>query len=197
MAQQQDNEHLLGRRDFIKGLGVVVAAGAITGLASCTQVSKTPEEALSLSPLVLAKRIFHRPDECAGCNDCVLACSLFHTGKAGEIYSRGELVRDPFGFDHRFNTCQQCLSPGCYIACPLKDKALCIDETTGLRYVNEEACDGCGKCVDACRYQPSRMRLDHVRKVAYNCDLCRDRTNGPACVEYCPTEALSLAAPQR
>jgi Fe-S-cluster-containing hydrogenase component 2 len=42
------------------------------------------------------------------------------------------------------------------------------------------------------------IRLDTVtidgrdKKAAIKCDLCVDRTEGPACVDACPTKALSL-----
>jgi Fe-S-cluster-containing hydrogenase component 2 len=34
------------------------------------------------------------------------------------------------------------------------------------------------------------------KKAAFKCDLCVDRPEGPACVEACPTKALSLRYPR-
>ncbi len=71
-----------------------------------------------------------------------------------------------------------------------KDEALCIDEEMGARYINEDKCTGCGMCIDACSFSPSRIELGTKKKFAFKCDLCKGREEGPICVEYCPTEAL-------
>jgi len=34
------------------------------------------------------------------------------------------------------------------------------------------------------------------KRAALKCDLCVDRPGGPACVEACPTQALSLRYPR-
>jgi len=84
--------------------------------------------------------------------------------------------------------CQQCSSPECYFACPLKDKALCIDAKTGTRYINKANCNGCGICVLACPLSPPRINLDQPSKKAIKCDLCKDRT-------FREVAALKLTAP--
>jgi Fe-S-cluster-containing hydrogenase component 2 len=76
----------------------------------------------------------------------------------------------------------------------LKDKALCIDQTTGAVYVDENRCTGCGLCVDACPFDPPRIKINAQKNVAFKCDLCRERKGGPICVEYCPFEALKVAS---
>jgi carbon-monoxide dehydrogenase iron sulfur subunit len=46
--------------------------------------------------------------------------------------------------------------------------------------LDEEACDGCGACVDACPYQA--VQVDEERGMALKCDLC----NGdPQCISVC------------
>lgn len=37
----------------------------------------------------------------------------------------------------------------CYLACPLRDKAIALDDQRPI--VNMSFCDGCGQCVTACR----------------------------------------------
>jgi Fe-S-cluster-containing hydrogenase component 2 len=102
------------------------------------------------------------------------------------------IIRDAFTANHTCFICQQCPYPGCYYACPLRDKALCIDETTGARYINEDECTGCGLCADACIFDPPRVKLNTEKQVVFKCDLCRGREEGPICVEFCPLQALTL-----
>jgi Fe-S-cluster-containing hydrogenase component 2 len=106
--------------------------------------------------------------------------------------ARNDLARDPFNAAYIFNVCQQCRSPNCYFACPNKDKALCVDTTTGVKYVNIANCVGCGKCNKACPFNPPRANVQPVKNVSFKCDLCRDRPEGPICVEYCTMHALRV-----
>ena len=135
--------------------------------------------------------IVHNPQVCTGCGLCDLMCSLYHEGEQGQALSRGELVGDRLAAEFTFNVCRQCPSPSCYDACPLKDKALCIDEATGVKYINAEECDGCGECIEACPFDPPGIKLHPEKNVAFMCDLCRDRAEGPICVEYCNFDALT------
>jgi Fe-S-cluster-containing hydrogenase component 2 len=127
---------------------------------------------------------------CTGCGVCELMCSLFHYGMSSPALSRVQVVHNPFADLVNLYACQQCDSPGCYLACPLPDEALCIDELTGARYIDEEECTGCGLCVDACSCAPPRVRFKVDKGVVFKCDLCRGREAGPACVEYCGYGAL-------
>ena len=119
-------------------------------------------------------------------------CSLYHEGEQGQSLSRGELVGDRITSEFTFHVCQQCTSPECYEACPNQDDALCIDEASGITYINAEGCDGCGACIDACIYDPPRIKMHPAKEIAFTCDLCRGRAEGPMCVEYCNFEALTL-----
>lgn len=127
---------------------------------------------------------------CTGCGICELMCSLSHDGVTGPAFSRVHVVDHPFADRVNIYACQQCASPSCYFACPLPDEALCIDKLTGARYINEDKCTGCGFCVDACSFDPPRVRLNVGKSVAFKCDLCRGRETGQLCVEYCDYGAL-------
>ncbi len=140
----------------------------------------------------VSERIVHDPQVCTGCGLCDLMCSLYHEGAQGQALSRGELVGDRLIAEFVFNVCRQCSSPECYDDCPNKDKALCIDETTGTKYINADKCDGCGECIEACPFDPPRIKLHPEKNVAFMCDLCRDRAEEPICVEYCSFNALTL-----
>jgi Fe-S-cluster-containing hydrogenase component 2 len=135
--------------------------------------------------------IVYNPSVCSACGVCEIMCSLWHEGIIGPTLARANIIRDAFTARHSHIVCQQCLYPSCYYACPLPDKALCIDEATGAVYVNEAECIGCELCIDACPFEPSRIKYNAEKKVAFKCDLCKDREQGPVCVEYCPFQALT------
>jgi Fe-S-cluster-containing dehydrogenase component len=136
----------------------------------------------------------HDPSLCVGCGVCGLMCALSREGGAGPDLSRSDLVRDPFTSEFSLNVCRQCRSPRCYSVCPLQGFARVIDDATGIVYVNQDACVGCGACVDACRFDPPRTKLHPERGVALSCDRCFERDGGPICVEYCPMGALSCVS---
>ena len=85
------------------------------------------------------------------------------------------MAGDRLTAEFTFYVCQQCANPGCYNACPRKDKALCIDEETGITYINAEECDGCGECIEGCPFTPPRIKLHPEKEIAFKCDLCRGR----------------------
>jgi Fe-S-cluster-containing hydrogenase component 2 len=117
-------------------------------------------------------------------------CAFYHEKEYGHSLARNVLSRDPFNADFAFYVCQQCTSPNCYFACPKKDVALCVDKKTGVTYVNTAECVGCGSCTSACPFSPPRANVHAVKKVSFKCDLCREREDGPICVEYCTMHAL-------
>jgi Fe-S-cluster-containing hydrogenase component 2 len=137
-------------------------------------------------------KIIYNADACSACGACEIMCSLWHEGIAGPASARLNIIREPFTHKHHQIICPQCHNPPCYAACPGKDRALCIDGVTGAVYINENECDGCGLCIDACPFDLPRIKLNAVKKVAIKCDLCRGREDGPICVEYCPFQALTL-----
>jgi Fe-S-cluster-containing hydrogenase component 2 len=55
-------------------------------------------------------------------------------------------------------------------------------------------------CMMVCPFGAIRVALAEVagreKRAAFKCDLCVDRPSGPACVEACPTKALSLRYPR-
>ncbi len=137
--------------------------------------------------------IVHHPQACTGCGLCDLMCSLYHEGEQGPSLSRGELTGDRLAAEFTFNVCRQCASPACYDACPRRDEALCIDEATGVTYIDPEQCDGCGTCIDACPFDPPGIKMHPRKNIAFTCDLCRRRSEGPICIEFCSFGALTLS----
>lgn len=139
------------------------------------------------------ERIVHDPDACTGCGQCELMCSLYHEGEQGPSLSRCEVAGDRLVARFTLNVCRQCASPDCYEACPQKDSALCIDKATGIKYIDAQACTGCGACIDACPFDPPRIKMHPRSNIAFMCDLCRGRDEGPICIEFCNFGALRVA----
>jgi len=71
------------------------------------------------------------------------------------------------------------------IACPRE--ALLQSEKTGVIIVDEEAGDGCARCVEACNF--GAIQLHPERRIAFVCDLCEGE---PQFVEWCPEETLDF-----
>ncbi len=179
MARETGKPGSVGRREFIAGAVSTIVAGAPT----VGEGTETPA----------CRRLLHDAARCAGCGTCAMMCSLYHEGDVGPALSRSGIVGDPFTYDFTFNVCQQCGYPACYFACPLQDRARLIDGPTGIVYVDEDECIGCGSCIAACRFEPPRTTMHPEKRVALNCDRCLERDEGPICVEYCTMNALSCS----
>lgn len=134
---------------------------------------------------------------CTGCESCSIMCGLTHEGFTGPGNARIKVNLATRSLIHTVMSCQQCDDRPCYEACPKKDEAMCVDEQTGIVYIVEDKCIGCGKCQRACKFTPSRiaMKKNKVRKLwrAVKCDLCRDNPEGPQCIKYCPVRTLGLS----
>ncbi|MFZ3150600.1 MAG: 4Fe-4S dicluster domain-containing protein [Anaerolineaceae bacterium] len=127
---------------------------------------------------------------CQDCKVCELYCALVHEGACGAELNRIWEVSETFSGDYFVRTCKQCISPSCMAACPVG--AIQVDEATGARFVNEDLCTGCKLCIKACPFDPAPINFNSVKKKAVMCDLCKDRLEGPICVQLCPTMCLEL-----
>ncbi len=129
---------------------------------------------------------------CAGCTSCEAVCAMVHDGAVSPSLSRIHLERGTVSMIHTIYSCQQCKDHPCYNACPKKGKAMLLDEKLGIAYVDQNECVGCRLCIKACPFEPKRIRmnLDKPRPKAIKCDMCRNRPQGPACVEYCQVRCI-------
>ncbi|MEM0058610.1 MAG: 4Fe-4S dicluster domain-containing protein [Candidatus Bathyarchaeia archaeon] len=127
------------------------------------------------------------PDKCVGCQVCEYICSWTKEKAFNPLKSRIRVVR----LNPLVNvsiTCRLCEDPPCVAACP-RD-ALTQSEENGTILVDEDKCNGCGWCIEACDYGAIMLHPD--KKVVFVCDLCKDKPDGPQCVKWCPEEALDL-----
>lgn len=148
-------------------------------------------------------------DRCIDCRACLVACSvenrvpMNHTriwvhdlGVVGEFPN----LRQTFV---PYN-CMHCENPPCVEVCV--SGATYKDPENGLVLVDQEACIGCGFCVEACPYDA--RYLDESRGVVDKCTGCIQRVDigqEPACVATCvggarmfgdlndPTSEVSIA----
>jgi Fe-S-cluster-containing dehydrogenase component/CRP-like cAMP-binding protein len=103
------------------------------------------------------------------------------------------------------NSCQHCENPACMAPCPT---GAIGRDPGGEVWIREDLCTGCGACAKACPWDNIQMaaRLAEASRpasptgaedfadVAVKCDLCR-AYEGPACVQACPTAAISRINP--
>jgi len=126
---------------------------------------------------------------CIDCRACQVACSvenqvpLDHT----RIWVQDLGVLGEFPALKRafvpYN-CMHCDKPPCTEVCVAA--ATYKDPATGLVLVDQEACIGCGFCVDACPY--NARYLDQRRGVVDKCNACQqrlERGQQPTCVATC------------
>jgi TPP-dependent indolepyruvate ferredoxin oxidoreductase alpha subunit len=122
--------------------------------------------------------------KCVGCDICELACSYEKEKVFNPRKSRIRTVRLA-QISNMAMTCRTCKEAQCVFACP--KKALAQKKETGTITVDEEKCDGCGWCIEACKY--GSITIHHTKGKAMVCDTC----NGdPKCVQFCPEGALAF-----
>ena len=148
--------------------------------------------------------------KCQGCTSCMLACTLVHEGVENPSLSRIQIIQNPFESfpdDVSIEQCRQCVDPACVEVCP--SGALRANAEFGnVRMIDRTKCIGCGDCIEACPYTPSRPVVASAENFADDlkarkCDLCADTPyhwddagGGPggkqACVEVCPVGAIKF-----
>ncbi|RLI25876.1 MAG: 4Fe-4S dicluster domain-containing protein [Candidatus Hecatellales archaeon] len=129
------------------------------------------------------QRLVVIPENCSGCRACAIACSIVKEGVINLSKSRIYVESQGLKRDKPI-VCVQCEQPTCVNVCPTG--AIRLNEQVKCWVVDEEACNGCGLCVEACK-AGGAVRLHPERKVALKCDLCG---GDPECVKYCLTNAL-------
>ncbi len=134
-------------------------------------------------------------DSCTGCKACVTACHSLNGLAPEETWRDVGLllgVGENAGAQQIVTTaCHHCEDPACLAGCPVQ--AYEKDPVTGIVRHLDDQCIGCQYCVLKCPYEVPKYNaeLGIVRK----CDMCSSRLAGgeaPACVQGCPTGAISI-----
>ncbi len=128
------------------------------------------------------------PARCIDCRACLVACRAEWETPLGQtrIWVRDSGVQGKFPeLTQQFipYNCQHCEQPVCVEACPT---GATYQREDGLVVIDEEACIGCGFCVEACPYY-ARFINERTGK-ADKCSGCAPRVDAgemPACVATC------------
>jgi Fe-S-cluster-containing dehydrogenase component len=130
---------------------------------------------------------------CVPCGACEVACVSARTGLL-ELQPDDVLVLERRRLRIRvvadvptLDVCVDCAERPCVASCP--HHALLV-RPNGRVDLLESRCTGCGHCIAACTY--GAIRRVSSLDLAYKCDTCEPLGHGPACIEACPSGALSL-----
>jgi formate dehydrogenase iron-sulfur subunit len=193
---------MMDRRSFLRLSG----AGLSSVVLSSTVPSLAQGAGTRLAMLYDASR-------CVGCRACQISCKRWNelppesTDPQGLYENPSDLSAHTWtlikliehekagGFQWLFlnEGCFHCTQAACVDVCPTKALK---HHPLGMVTFERELCNGCGYCTQACPFgipQLDKTGFTWEWK-ASKCTFCQDRTtNGlqPACVESCPTGALS------
>src|SRR5258708_282416 len=134
-------------------------------------------------------------DSCSGCKACVVACHALNGLEDNDScrdvgFVHGGSHAAPFQ-QTVTTACHHCADPGCLNGCQVL--AYEKDPGTGIVRHLDDQCIGCQYCMLKCPYDVPKYseRLGIVRK----CDMCHNRLaegEAPACVQACPTHAITI-----
>jgi len=136
-------------------------------------------------------------ERCIGCEACTVACRNENSAAQGfiRVSTLGAPQKDtPAGVFPNLRMvflpalCNHCQHPPCAHACPLE----AITKTdNGVVYLDEETCDGCQACLDACPY--GAILFNDQKDKAEKCNFCSHRVDEglePFCVICCEGQAI-------
>ena len=130
---------------------------------------------------------------CVGCHACVLACKA--ENDLPENVFRDWITTETSGAfptltqEIRSERCNHCDEPPCVDCCPTGASHV---GDGGIVLVDGDMCTGCKACLASCPYD---ARSIGARGAADKCTFCIHRVQEgrqPACVDICPTKALTF-----
>lgn len=145
-------------------------------------------------------------DLCTGCRSCEVACKQENSLPVGTNWMQVVQIGprkagNKLAMDFVPTHCMHCVKPPCLPACPL---GAITKRSDGIVLVNQELCDGCLACLEACPF--GVMQLNPETGTVGMCTLCAHRIDEglvPSCVHHCQAKCLKfgeinkLAAIQR
>jgi tetrathionate reductase subunit B len=216
-SDQPKESRKLGRRSFLRSLGLTFASLLIPGyLLARGRLEKIAELTIGdYKPILHNYGMGINISKCIGCGRCVDACKtendvprepfFFRTWvERYRVLGDGETIVDsPNGAAESFHSeqreeeilraffvpklCNHCDNPPCVQVCPV---GATFKSPDGVILVDANYCIGCRYCIQACPY--GARFLHPVTRTAEKCTFCYHRlVKGltPACVEVCPTQA--------
>lgn len=143
--------------------------------------------------------IMANSQQCIGCRACEVACVMAHNDEQHVLserhfHPRITVLRS--GARKSPVTCHHCENAPCAQSCPNG----AISKNHDSVQVNQQKCIGCKACVVACPFGTMEIIVTplnngSVKATAHKCDLCVQRPQGPACIENCPADVLTLVTP--
>jgi Fe-S-cluster-containing dehydrogenase component len=130
---------------------------------------------------------------CVGCNACVISCktenALPNGGFRDWITTEVRGTFPDLSMEIRSERCNHCSDTPCVAACPTGASQVAEG---GVVLVDRAMCTGCKACMASCPYG---ARYVHAAGHVDKCTFCLHRVEqgkSPACVETCPTRALTF-----
>jgi carbon-monoxide dehydrogenase iron sulfur subunit len=143
--------------------------------------------------------------KCLACRSCEIACAMVHSHAESLEEAIAKSPRPQrmltveaagqFGLPIQ---CRHCQDAQCIEICPTG--AIYRVGEQGPVVIDERLCIGCKMCMLICPF--GILQIDKKGRAVIKCDMCMERVEeglSPACVEACPTGALSfvfLAGPE-
>jgi len=179
------SEKLSISRRRVLQMGAVFAGALAVGVAPgqlAEADSNTPKNPNQLGFL-------HDQQKCIGCRKCSTACKATNKWEEGAKWRRVIASGRPEVF--LSISCNHCEKPVCASVCPVK--AYKKRDKDGIVIHDKDICVGCKYCLYACPYHAPQYSEDTGR--ISKCHFCYERQDKgllPACVEVCPTGALTF-----
>lgn len=141
---------------------------------------------------------FFDQSRCTGCQTCSVACKNHHGLPPGplkylRIYQVEKGAFPDVQLHMHWVPCYHCEKPACMDVCP--SEAIYKEPKYGAVIIDQEKCDGCRLCYDACPYGAPVFGSDERDAKAGKCTMCFDRLERgekPICVIACPVRALDF-----
>jgi formate dehydrogenase iron-sulfur subunit len=189
----------MNRRDLLKTVGAVAGSTLVARKLGA-------QEAAGSEPDTMA--ILVDTTLCVGCQSCEYACVDAHKDAGLEVPEDVDIsVERPtsekqWTVVNRYETekgevfrktqCMHCLTPACASACLTK----AMHKTpAGPVAWDVDRCMGCRFCMVSCPFDVPKFEYDSPVPRIQKCTMCWDRVSEggvPACVEACPTGALTF-----
>ena len=133
--------------------------------------------------------------KCVGCYSCAMACKNQYHQELGVVWRNlHALSKEDYPHNDRAFyslACNHCATPVCVEVCPVG--AHVKRDKDGIVVHSADKCIYCKACIESCNYKAPKD--NKVLERAEKCSMCVERIDvglQPACVQGCPTKALTL-----